>query len=1028
MTEVTVELPLEERATKEALYQIFKTAKFGLGGHFVILLIVIFLLFDKVSLNILVSFFILQTAILAWRTYILSQYKKNIHTVTDANTINHWLRLFQIGAFMTGLAWGNLIFFLPGLSADYQFFIFAVIVGLAAAGIVTLGVIFSVYSAYMLPILGGNLVWMLLQNGLLYSVAALSTSILIFYYYLSARRFSQNFKQAFIEKETTKEYVTELKNEHAAFETLFEKSSDALLIIKEGKIIQCNEKIVKMLHYNSKDELLNAHPSKFSPEFQPDGRKSYEKSEEMIHLAIEKGFHEFEWLHTRADNEEFWAEIVLIPITLHNDDVIHGVCRDISQKKKADDELNALKERMELALLGNNDGLWDWNIVDNSVYFSPRWKEMLGYSENELANNFSTWKDRVHPDNLEAIMSEIQKNLDGETDYYESVYRFKHKDGHWLWLLDRGKAIYDDNGKAVRMIGTHTDITDDKEMQLKYARQAQIIKQIHEAVISTDLKGIITSWNTGSELLLEYKSDEMIGEHIAGIYLEQDDPIFKKGIDTLMQDEEYHAEVRLAKKSRAVIFADLSLSLLKDEQARPVGMIGYFQDITERKKAEQKLLEQKNILAYQAHHDALTALPNRALFNDRLEQSIEKAKRNKTSLALLFIDLDRFKQINDSLGHEIGDSVLKIVTQRLKDKIRKEDTLARLGGDEFTLIMEELAISQDSSLLAQKILEALAQPIYIDSHELYVSSSIGISLHPQDGEDAHNLLKYADTAMYKAKDEGRNNFQFYSAEMTELAIERVAMEASLRQALKNEEFIVYYQPQVDASTEKLIGIEALVRWQHPSMGLMSPDKFILLAEETGLIIEIDQLIMKTALQQINTWYEEGLEPGMLALNLAVKHLERNDFLQTLENCMEISGFKPEWLELEVTEGQVMQKPEEAIVRLRQLSDLGIEITIDDFGTGYSSLSYLKRLPINKLKIDRSFVKDIPDDDEDVAIVKAIIALAKSLNLDLLGEGVETAAQKDFLLNNGCKNLQGYYYARPMSTDEMTVYLKKNKPH
>ncbi len=897
MTEVTVKLSLEEKATKEALYQIYKTAKFGLGGHFVVLLIIIFLLFDKVSLNILVSGFILHTVILSWRTYILSQYNKNIHTVTDISNIRHWLRLFKTGAFMSGAAWGITLFFLSELPATHHFFIFAVIVGLAAAGIVTLGVIFSIYAAYMLPILGGNLIWMLLQDGLLYSVAALSTGILIFYYFLSARRFSQNFKQAFIEKETTKEYVT---------------------------------------------------------------------------------------------------------------------------------ELNILKERMELALLGNNDGLWDWNILDNSLYFSPRWKEMLGYSENELSNEFSTWEDRVHPDSLEAIMSEVQKNVDGETDYYESVYPLKHKDGHWLWVLDRGKAIYDDNGKAVRMIGTHTDITDDREMQLQYARQAQIIKQIHESVISTDLKGIITSWNTGSELLLEYKSDEMIGEHIAGIYLEQDYQTFKKGIDTLMQDEKYHAEVRLVKKSTEVIFADLSLSLLKDEKNKPIGMIGYFQDITERKKAEQKLLEQKNILAYQAHHDALTALPNRVLFNDRLEQSIEKAKRNKTSLALLFIDLDRFKQINDSLGHEIGDSVLKMVTQRLKDTIRKEDTLARLGGDEFTLIMEELAIAQDASLLAQKILDTLAQPVHISGRMLYVSSSIGISLHPQDAMTAHNLLKYADTAMYRAKDEGRNNYQFYSSEMTELAFERVAMEVSLREALKNEEFVVHYQPQFDASSQTIIGVEALVRWQHPSMGLVSPAKFIPLAEETGLIVKIDQLVMKAAIDQVNSWYKQGLAPGVLALNLAVKQLERDDFLQTLKDNMELSGFKPEWLELEVTEGQVMQKPEEAIVRLRQINELGIEIAIDDFGTGYSSLSYLKRLPIKKLKIDQSFVKDLPDDDDDVAIVKAIIALAKSLNLDLLGEGVETAAQKDFLLNNGCKNIQGYYYARPMPADEMRLYLQKDK--
>ena len=621
-------------------------------------------------------------------------------------------------------------------------------------------------------------------------------------------------------------------------------------------------------------------------------------------------------------------------------------------------------------------------------------------------------------------MQEIQNNIDGISISFENVHRLKHKDGHWVWIRARAKTQYDANGKAVRMIGTHTDITDEKEMQLKYTRQAQIIEQIHDSVISTDLEGIVTSWNTGSELLLEYKADEMIGKHIKKIYLEEDYEAIKNNIDSLMKKGEYHTNVRLIKKSKTVIFADLSLSLLKDEKGKSIGIIGYAQDITERKKTEDKLLEQKNILNHQAHHDALTKLPNRILFNDRLEQGIKKAKRNKTNLALLFIDLDHFKQINDTLGHEIGDRVLKVVTHCLKKMIRKVDTLARLGGDEFTIIMEDLVKAEDASLLAEKILEALTEPMHVDGHTLYVSGSIGISLYPQDGEDVHNLLKYADTAMYKAKDEGRNNFQFYSSEMTALALERVAMEASLRQALKNEEFVVYYQPQVDASIEKLIGVEALVRWQHPFLGLVSPMNFIHLAEETGLIVEIDQLVMKVAMQQVSTWYKEGLKPGVLSLNLAVKQLERDDFLQTLQNSMETSDFKPEWLELEITEGQMMQKPEEAIVKLKQINDLGIGLVIDDFGTGYSSLSYLKRLPINKLKIDQSFVRDIPNDEEDVAIVKAIIALAKSLNLDLLGEGVETDAQKEFLLANGCKNIQGYYYARPMPSEEMKMYIQK----
>lgn len=565
-----------------------------------------------------------------------------------------------------------------------------------------------------------------------------------------------------------KERTKELETQYTLFETLFEKSSDARSVINNGKFIQHNAKAVEMLGYRSKEELLNVHPSKLSPEFQPDGQSSFEKAELMLQLSVEKGGHHFEWVHTKANGKEFWAEVVLTPIILNSRDVI-----------------------------------------------------------------YVTWRD-----------------------------------------------------------------------------------------------------------------------------------------------------------------------------------------ISEQKSMREKLLEQKDILHHQAHHDNLTGLPNRVLFNKRLQKSVKEAKHHQTEFALFFIDLDQFKQINDSLGHEIGDRVLKAVTERLKAKIRKEDTLARLGGDEFTIIMQKLINMQDVSRLAQKILDVLKQPIHVEGHILYVTSSIGISLYPQDDTDAHNLLKYADTAMYKAKEEGRNNFQFYSSEMTELAFEKVVMEASLRQAIKNREFVVYYQPQVDARSKKLLGLEALVRWEHPVMGLVTPDKFISLAEEKSLIVEIDTLVMHTAMKQISRWYQEGLIPGVLSLNISIQWLERDNFFQTIQNNIKEFSFKPEWLGLEISESEVMKKPDDSIVKLEQLSDLGIELAIDDFGTGYSSLTYLKRLPIHKLKIDQSFVRDIPDDEEDTAIVKAIIALAQSLNLGIIAEGVETLEQKDFLLENGCKDIQGYYYGRPMPAEKI----------
>ena len=447
-------------------------------------------------------------------------------------------------------------------------------------------------------------------------------------------------------------------------------------------------------------------------------------------------------------------------------------------------------------------------------------------------------------------------------------------------------------------------------------------------------------------------------------------------------------------------------------------------NVTDNVNAQKYLLQQKEQLAHQAHHDALTGLPNRVLFNDRLEKSIEKSKRNNTKIALLFIDLDHFKEINDSLGHNIGDEVLKIATQRLNNIIRKEDTLARLGGDEFTIILEDIKQGQNASLLAQKIITSIGEALVIENNSLYVSCSVGISLYPDDGNTTQNLLKYAESAMYKAKDEGRNNFQFYSTEMTELAFERVVMEASLRESLKNEDFLVYYQPQIDAKKHKIIGMEALVRWKHPTIGLVSPAKFIPLAETTGLIIELDQFVMKTAMKQVSQWYNNGLAPGVLALNLAVKQLQHKNFISILSRLLAETQCKPQWVELEVTEGQIMTNPEEAIKTLRQMNEMGIDIAVDDFGTGYSSLSYLKKLPINKLKIDQSFVRDLPTDEEDAAIAKSVIALAHSLNLNIIAEGVESKEQEEFLVTNGCNNIQGYLYSKPMPAADMEEYLKK----
>ncbi len=444
------------------------------------------------------------------------------------------------------------------------------------------------------------------------------------------------------------------------------------------------------------------------------------------------------------------------------------------------------------------------------------------------------------------------------------------------------------------------------------------------------------------------------------------------------------------------------------------------------RESSKQLKNQKDAFRKLAYYDILTKLPNRVLFYDRLKHSIDKSKRNNTKLAVLFLDLDNFKEINDSLGHYVGDSVLKVVAKKLQEKLRKSDTLARLGGDEFTLLLEDLKDTSNIGEISQSLAQVVSEPIKIKEHELYVTVSIGISIYPDDGQDTDSLLKCADSAMYSAKKDGCNLFHFYKKEMTVQSLERITLETSMRHALENDEFIVYYQPVIDSRTNQLIGLEALLRWQHPEKGLLTPDKFIHVAEASSIIIQIGERVLQNVAMQLKIWHEKGFDPKHIAVNLSVKQLRHQDLISTISGILEKTNFRSDWLELEITESYTMQKPAQAIKLLTQIKDLGVKLTIDDFGTGYSSLSYLKKLPVNKLKIDRSFIKDIPENEEDKALVSAILSMAKSMNLDVVTEGVETEEQRQFLEALGCYKIQGYLFAKPMSVNDIEKRYIKNK--
>ena len=439
--------------------------------------------------------------------------------------------------------------------------------------------------------------------------------------------------------------------------------------------------------------------------------------------------------------------------------------------------------------------------------------------------------------------------------------------------------------------------------------------------------------------------------------------------------------------------------------------------VIEREMREAEIRRQRlraeERVEHQAHYDLLTDLPNRVMFNDRLILALAHANRHRKMLAILFVDLDRFKTIVDTLGHAIGDHVLRGVAERLSGSLEEGDTLARLGGDEFVILLPQIHRADKAVKLAQKVLEALKPAFYFSGHELHITTSIGIALYPYDGEDADTLLKNADTALYRAKEQGRNNYQLYTPAMNARAFERLALENSLRKALERKEFLLHYQPQQDLKTGEITGMEALLRWQHPDLGLVYPAEFISLAEETGLIVPLGEWVLRTAAAQNKAWQKSGLPPLVVAVNLSARQFQHHDLVESVARVLKETGLDARWLELEITESIAMQNADYTIIILRDLKEMGIQISMDDFGTGYSSLSYLKKFPIDTLKIDQSFVRDLSTDANDAAIANAIIVLAHSLKLKVVAEGVETAEQKAFLKEHDCDKTQGYLFSNPV---------------
>lgn len=580
--------------------------------------------------------------------------------------------------------------------------------------------------------------------------------------------------------------------------------------------------------------------------------------------------------------------------------------------------------------------------------------------------------------------------------------------------------IRDRNGVITGTVGVANDITELLRIESRMHILSSALEQTADLVMITNVDGVIEYVNPAFEETTGYQRNEITGQTPRLLRSGKHDAVFYQRLwETILRGEVFRDVFINMRKDGSIYYEEKNVTPIRDTEGHITHFISTGKDISERMRIQERL-------HYMAHHDALTKLPNRTLFMDRLRQAMARASWHKRLIAVMFLDLDRFKNINDSHGHQIGDQLLIQLTQRLSSGVRAGDTIARFGGDEFAILLDDIASEKDISSLAKKILDTMIPSFVIQEHEFFITASIGVSIFPSDGDDPETLLRNADAAMYRAKDMGRNNYQFYSDEMSARAFERLTLENSLRHALKRNEFSLLYQPQVDINTRRIVGVEALLRWQHPDLGLVLPSDFIPLLEETGLIVQVGDWVLQSALEQARHWHKAGFDSLKMSINLSGRQFNNPDFIKTLESAVHDAGLSPNLIELELTESMLMRNASKTVSALNTLHQLGISIAVDDFGTGYSSLNYLRRFPISTLKIDRSFIRDVIKDPDDRAITTAIIVMAQSLNLVVIAEGVETEEQTVFLESLDCDQIQGNIFSPPVSPMQLTGMLKSQE--
>jgi diguanylate cyclase (GGDEF)-like protein/PAS domain S-box-containing protein len=686
---------------------------------------------------------------------------------------------------------------------------------------------------------------------------------------------------------------------------------------------------------------------------------------------------------------------------------VDGIISDISERKH--DEM-----RIE-ALLAEQGAILD-NVMFGVLYVrernvvsaNRRMEEMFGYAGGEVVG-VPTAVFFQSREQYERVLGEQYPRI-VQGGYAGTEHLLRRRDGSLVWCLVSGHAL-DAERPHEGSIWVFADITERKQAEEKLRLSATVLEHIADGVMVVDVHGRIVATNPAFTQITGYTGIEAVGQHSSLTRSTRHDEAFYEHLWHDLADTGFwRGEIWNTRRNGELYLEWLTVSAVRDDDGAVTHYVGVFSDITDVKQSQEKL-------DHLAHHDALTALPNRLLFHDRLQHALARAAREEEQLAVLFIDLDRFKNVNDTLGHHVGDELLKQVAAALSSRLRDGDTLARLGGDEFIVLLENVDGEYGARHVADKLVAMFEQPFMVSDYELFVTCSVGVSLFPRDGADLNMLVRNADVAMYQAKARGRNGYQLYAPSMSGDGAMRLRLESLLRRAIEKNEIALAYQPQVEIDTGRLIGVEALVRWHNAELGTVSPARFIPLAEDIGFISQLGKWVLEEACRQMVRWRDAGFDVPKVAVNLSVRQFERGSIAGMVADVLAETGLEPGRLQLEVTESVIMNTGD-ALVFINDLHRIGVGLAIDDFGTGYSSLAYLKQLPVQTLKIDRSFIKDISTDANDDAIAVAIIQLGKSMKLSVIAEGVENQEQAAFLLRHGCNRAQGYLYSRPVTAREL----------